>query len=414
MHRTWLSLGKGFCLLCLFLSPRLVRGAEESTNGNNSSAIAPLLKAVAERSKGASAPTESVLSNTTARLLIHFDKLLQEPAVYRPKALLECGMFPEGRIYPFAIPAMAYANLALAEPGKRQEYSVQMEKLVSMLVATEIEDIRPPGNDLNRLTRYKKHGTRLATLNMVLACYALVSKDLRYEKLHDHVSSLLRDALVGGSGAPLASYPEYTWYFDTIMALVSLDMHDRARGLGHADGLVQKHFDWLKRHAMDPDSGLPVAYEGGLPRGCDLSMQVCLLQQLDPRTAKRIYGDYVKHHWVDLGFFAGFREWPKSKAESYFGDIDSGPLVFGIGPTATGVGLGGAKAMGDTNRVSLLAKELQMLPDLLALMRLGGQRLFGAQVAIDTEYVTGFLYGDTVLFYAITWVPYPSRGMGTL
>ena len=88
-------------------------------------------------------------------------------------------------------------------------------------------------------------------------------------------------------------------------------------------------------------------------------MQICLLQQLDSRAAQRLYVDYVQHHWVDHWFIAGFREWPKSrgpKSKEPFslGDIDSGPLVLGIGPTATGVGIGAAKAVSDTKRVSTL------------------------------------------------------------
>jgi hypothetical protein len=76
-----------------------------------------------------------------------------------------------------------------------------------MLISTVIEDIRPPGGDLKRLPHYQKEGTRLATLNLTLACYALICDDGRYGSLHDGVSLLLRRCLTGLSGKPLASYP---------------------------------------------------------------------------------------------------------------------------------------------------------------------------------------------------------------
>jgi hypothetical protein len=77
------------------------------------------------------------------------------------------------------------------------------------------------------------------------------------------------------------------------------------------------------------------------------------------------------------------------------------------------VGIGAAKAVGDANRLSTLAKELRLLPNFLRLLEQGGQQLFGNQVQVNSQYVTGFLYGDAVLFYAITWVPYPGAAKAT-
>jgi hypothetical protein len=366
-----------------------------------------MIRTLAERFRPSSLSTEEVLKVNASTLREQFDHWLKEPDTYRQRAMRECSPFPEGQIYPFALPALGYANLGLGDAKQRQHCAAQMQKLIDLLISTLIEDIRPPGGDLNRLPHYQKEGTRLATLNLTLACYALICDDGRYGSLHERVSLLLRRALTELSGKPLASYPAYTWYFDTLMALLSLELYDRAHGLAQTGPLVEQHFAWLRSHATDTGTGLPVAYQGGLPRGCDLSMQVCLLQQLDSRTAQRLYADYVRHHWVNFGFIAGFREWPKSRGPSSAGDIDSGPLILGIGPTATGVGIGAAKAVSDANRLRTLARQLKLLPDFLRRLEQGDQQLFGDSVWVSSQYVTGFLYGDAVLFYAITWVPYP-------
>jgi len=375
--------------------------------------LCTMLRTVAERFGPSSLSTEEVLKVNASRLREQFDQWLKEPDAYHQRALRECSAFPEGRIYPFAIPALGYANMGLGDAKQRQHSAAQMQKLIDLLISTVIEDISPPGGDLNRLPHYQKEGTRLATLNLTLACYALIWDDGRYGSLHDRVSLLLRRALTELSGKPLASYPAYTWYFDTIMALLSLELYDRAHGLAQTGPLIEQHFAWLRSHATDTGTGLPVAYEGGLPRGCDLSMQICLVQQVDSRSAQRLYADYVQHHWVNFGFIAGFREWPKSKGPSSTGDIDSGPLILGIGPTATGVGIGAAKAVSNANRLSTLARQLKLLPGFLRLLEQGGQQLFGDSVRVSSQYVTGFLYGDAVLFYAITWVPYPGAAKET-
>jgi hypothetical protein len=372
--------------------------------------VAPLLKIFSAAAATNAANPDATLDAVARRLRDHFDAMLADPIAYRRRARRECEVFPEGKVYPFAIPALAYANLGLKDPPQRDHSAAQMRKLIDILRSIVTEKIRPPGADLNRLSDYQKQGTYLATLNLALACYALVSNDGRYGRLRDHLSLLLRDALVKNQGEPLASYPDLTWYFDTVMALVSLEMHERLRGPMRTRPLLDQYLAWVRSRATDAESGLPIAYEGGLPRGCDLTMQICLLAQIDPPLARRLYADFVAHHWVDYGFIAGFREWPKSKKDSNFGDVDSGPLFLGIGPTATGVGMGAALAVNDTNLLARLAGQLDRLPAAIQLLEKGGQKLFGEQVLISSQYETGFLYGDAVLFYAVTWVPYPKSG----
>ena len=122
-----------------------------------------------------------------------------------------------------------------------------------------------------------------------------------------------------------------------------------------------------------------------------------------------MYANYVQHHWVDHGVVAGFREWPKSEGSLLAGDIDSGPLFLGIGPTATGVGIGTTKAAGDNQRLKRLIAQLEFLPAVVKLLESNKQGLFNGKVHVNSDYVTGFLYGDAVLFYSTTWVQYPER-----
>lgn len=350
---------------------------------------------------------EAILQKHQRRLREEFDDWLQQPEAFRTRVLAECGAFPEGRIYSFAIPALAYANLGLAHPQDRRRCADQMQKLLAMLIQCTTQDIAPPDGDLLRLRTYQKQGTRLATLNLALACHALVSADPRFNHLHEHLSRLLREGLVELNGQPLASYPEYTWYFDTAMALLSLELWDRAHAASGTQELTSRHLAWRNQFATDPLTYLPIAHQGGKPRGCDLSMQICLWQQIAPFEARRLYDRYVQHFWSDLGLLAGFREWPRSLGMSLLGDIDSGPLVLGLGPTASGIGIAAAQAVGDERRKFILARELDGVPQLLPLVEPGMRALFGAGARISHRYMTGFLYGDAMLFYAVTWVPYP-------
>jgi hypothetical protein len=351
------------------------------------------------------------LANATTTLLRQFDDLLKDPAGYDLKAVRECGMFPEGRLYPFAIPALGYANLAISGRADKEYCLGQMRKLIDLMVPHVARDVAAPDRRLTNLRSYGKQGTRLSTLNLVLTCYALLSDDGRYADIHTAVSQVLYDALVEAKGGPIASYPEYTWYFDTIMTIASLWYHPNPLFSETSRNSLRQHLAWREQHAIHDPTGLPHAFEGESPRGCDLSMQICLLAQMDYSYAKRMYKLFLRSYWIDLGFAAGFSERPRGTVSSFFGDADSGPIVFGIGTTATGIGIGAATAMHDEQRLQRMAAELSLVPTAIAMSTKTGLSSpplvwFKGFRHFSDKYFTGFLYGDCMMLYALTWTPY--------
>lgn len=152
-----------------------------------------------------------------------------------------------------------------------------------------------------------------------------------------------------------------------MFVLTALYLDDKRQGLNRTDALIQQHLQWKQQHATHQATGLPVAYQSGLPRGCDLSMQIGLWAQMAPETAHDLYQKYVNAHWIDHGFLAGFSEWPIGHRGTGTpgGDFDSGPIVFDIGVTATGIGLVTTQAMQDQERFQTLSAELQMVTPMI-------------------------------------------------
>jgi hypothetical protein len=377
--------------------------------------LKPLLQKLYEMlPASATSSSQEMLETVTTRILSEFDTWLECPQCYREKALEECALFPEGRIYSFAIPVLGYANLALKHPHMKAHALEQMTKLIDLLIPVVVSDIHPPQNDLLQLTTYQQEATYLGTLYLALAHYAFIGGDHRYEALHDHLSEILYQAMVKSNGQSLSSYPEYTWHFDTMFVLTALYLDDKRKGLNRTEELIQQHLQWKRQHATHQATGLPEANQSGLPRGCDVSMQICLWAQMAPETAKDLYQKYVKAHWIDHGFIAGFSEWPKGGKSpgATWGDFDSGPIVFDIGLTATGVGLGTTQAMNDQERFEKLSSQLKIVTPTIQTLASMDQnsellRWFNAFIPLNQTYFTGFLYGDAMLFYALTWVPYP-------
>jgi hypothetical protein len=360
---------------------------------------------------GAPVDPAEVRRQSVLRLTRLFDGFLQKPADYPKRVLEECDGFPEGRVYSFILPALGYANLGFSGQLPRDAAVNRMRWMIDLSLPVIADFVQAPERDLLRLKTYARHGTFLSTLNLALATHERLGGGNRYQRLHDHLSGLLLQAVTAAKGGPIDSYPTYTWYFDTLMALLSLRLWEEARGRTGADAMLDAHLAWRRENATDKATGLPRAFRNSPPRGCDVSMQVCLLAQMRPEEAKALYGRFVAAHWKELPMLAGFTEWPRGTPAPAGGDIDSGPVVFEIGATASGVGLGAAIAMGDAARRDRLLTQLETAQPLLRAVVAGQIRDPGLDwlrgLKLDERYLTRFLYGDAVLFYAMTWTRLP-------
>ncbi len=385
---------------------------QEATN--NETLLQTLLRQIGGMFSASDTRSSQEFAGTlTRRLLKDFDVRLTCPECYRETVLKECEVFPEGDIYSFAVPVFAYANLATAQPDMKAHALERIATLIDLAIPLVIEHVEPPNNDLLQLTTYQDEATYLGTLYLMLAHYALIGGDSRYDGLHTHLADILYQAMCDSQGESLHSYPEYTWHFDTLFVLTALYLDDIRQHENRAAPLIAQHLEWKAQHATHLPTGLPMAHRGTLPRGCDLSMQIGLLSQIAPDIANELYQKYVASHWIDHGFLAGFSEWPIGYRDTgtLGGDFDSGPIIFNIGLTATGIGLVTTQAMQDQARFQRLRAELQMVTPMIqtvASMDSGSELLtwFNLYVPLDPSYFTGFLYGDAMMLYALTWIPY--------
>jgi hypothetical protein len=334
------------------------------------------------------------------------------PGTYDTSVKEECRRFPEGDLFPFTFPAMAFGQLALVRSDGRGELLAAMAAMVDLAIPHVARRVGAPGGRLERLPRFNRHATYLCQLDLALGLYRRAGGDDRYDALRIHLSDLVHDALVKRKGKPLDSFPEYSWPFDTVPCLVALRLDDRIRGSDRSDGAIEEHLAWIRDHGTDPDTGLPWSRVDGqatkgteLPRGCDLSLRLSLLAQVDPAGARTQYEAYRKRFWLERFLLAGFAEWPDGRER--FADIDSGPILWGIGLAASGLGLATTKAFGDTLRHTRLTLQLEQVRAWIAglkeLPEGAATPTLGDMIPVSPGYLTGFLYGDAVLFWALTW-----------
>jgi hypothetical protein len=357
------------------------------------------------------------------KLWEQFQSLLSDAKGYAARVRRECRGFPEGDLFPYVLPACAYTNVAVGEPKLSPQARKRVAQLVELARPAVVRRVRPPGAKLENLKVYRNHATYLGQYNLALGCYRLIGGDDRFADEHKAVSDALHEALVKARGRPLWSLPGLCWPFDTIPCLLSLRLYDRCTGVDRTSVLIKRHLEWVKRHATDSTTGLPysrIDLRSGRalerPRGCELSWRICLMAQIDEAAARPLYRSYVKSFWLDRGVIAGFAEWPGGRSGRQ--DRDSGPILLGVGMSASGFGLGAATAMADAPRAERLCAQLAefrtLLEGMIRRSPASRRRLtMGGVIDPRSTYSTGFLFGDACLFYAITWrrwPPGPPRG----
>ena len=359
-----------------------------------------------------------------AELLKEFDAWLGVPGRYKKLVDNECrDYFPEGDLFPYVMPAMAYTNVALRDPNRAAKAVKRVSQLIDLVLPEVVRKVRPPGRKLENLKTFNKHATYLGQLNVVLGCYRLIGGDGRYDKIHKQVSDILHQGLVKRKGRPLESYPHYSWSFDTIPCLLSLQLYDLHTGQPRSRQVTASHLAWVKDNATGaklrlPHSRINMVTGRGLvvPRGCDLSLRICMQWHIAPEYTRELYRNYVKSFWVDRGVLAGFAEWPGGKSK--LADTDSGPIILGVGMSATGLGLGAAIACGDKPRTDRLCAQTGAMKLMLKRMLTGDRTTGKAMIAGMMPYrqrcQTGFVFGDACLFYTSTWTPWTKEAFAKL
>ena len=312
------------------------------------------------------------------------------------------------------MPALGYVNLVLDGTLKKEQAAQKVRALMDMALIEVGKRIQVPNGDYLQLKGYKKSASWVTVLNLGLSAYSLVSDDGHFKAINDHLSKILLFSMEQSGGASLQSWPHELWHMDTTSALASLYLWDAPEFRHRVKVITLRHLHWRKKNETMANGLTKAGDREQISRGCDLSYQLCCLPFLDAQYSKEIYEAYCKYHWVDYGLIYGFTEWPRGYKVKGLGDIDSGPVFMEIGGTASGMGVAAAKAHGDKFRYERLLRELSMIS---VFIRSAPESEMGREMlkwidqyvskGVSPEYYTGFLYGDTFLFYTLTWAPYP-------
>lgn len=143
----------------------------------------------------------------------------------------------------------------------------------------------------------------------------------------------------------LSAYPGQSWPVDNVVAIAALRLHDTLlppRFTATIDRWIDQARTQLDpstgllAHSSDPASGQPRE----TARGSSQSIIARFLVEIDPEWGRADYARFREQFVTTVGGVPGVREYPVGIDGP--GDVDSGPLLFGISLSATTVTLGAA------------------------------------------------------------------------
>ena len=181
--------------------------------------------------------------------------------------------------------------------------------------------------------------------------------------LRDQVESLTKELDESTYGI-LNDYPFECYPTDVLMAVACIRRADLVLGTDHTS-FAQRAIrgfqeGLLDRRGLPPYGADTISGEAFEPsRGCGLSYACIGAPALWPEVAKNWYTLYEKYFWQDKGGLSGFREFPNDlQGNDWYIDVDAGPVMGGIGISASAFGVAASRINGRFDHAYPLAAEM--------------------------------------------------------
>jgi len=242
--------------------------------------------------------------------------------------------------YGRALLADALARDGLRGELPREEAVAAMDALLRQLRAPVSGE---PFRDTPTSVAYRAHLALAQEGRLRLA-----AADAATLALHGGQLEALAKEVQHAPGHLLPSYGARTFPADNEVLLAALTLAATRTGapeLRSAAAALQESLAALERTGLPPSEVEPgtLAARAG-PRGCAIAWTVAVRGTYDPVAARELYGRARPALWMSLGPVAAFREWPRGDEGE--ADADSGPVLFGVGTSATALASVAAGAAG--------------------------------------------------------------------
>lgn len=284
--------------------------------------------------------TPGAYINVDALKQLHFlQRMLRDENSAKEMQLL----YPEGYVFIYALYALTWCEMVETLPPESVSWQDGMQEIAFSLNALDAPEGRSVFNpDLPLRYGAFYRGWTAYVRGRYLQVTDSAARDSLVMQQFQSECDAIAHAISRTAKPFLESYRDLAWPADNILCLAALSLHDRIAERRYQEVIS----DWLLRieGSIVPEYGLiPHGYdlENNRPlegvRGSSQSLMLSFLSDIDPAFALDQYRKYRRHFLTYRLGLPGIREYPKEK--SGWGDIDSGPVVLGIGGAASIVGI---------------------------------------------------------------------------
>ena len=306
--------------------------------------------------------------------------------------------YPEGYFFAHALYGQALVNQALLNRQNAALLQHNRDEIKWVLAQLDSETGRAPfprAQAVEYGVFYQ--GWRNRLLGGLLLLTPVAQREPAFVEQFHLQSAALAQAFSASPTHYLEAYPGQSWPVDNVVALTSLGIHDDLYQTHYRD-VIAEWLQYTKSH-LDPATGLiPHHINAGTgeilqgSRGSSLVLTLSFLPELNADFSREQYTRYRALYAQPVLDFVLTREYPQGVDGPM--DVDSGPMLGGIGPIASGVNLAAARANGDDEIFERTAQLAETV---------------GAAFTVNDEkrYSLGLLViGDTFLVWSKSIVPW--------
>jgi hypothetical protein len=295
---------------------------------------------------------------------------------------------------------LGLGQIATEHPPERARYLPAMRAAIAGMLTPEARAFgtRAWGGEDGIEHLESEHGhVYLGYIDLALGMLRWIdpAMDPSLVALHDRLTDALARRLASAPHALIETFPGVTFPADVASAVGAIGLHARVTGRGRR-ALLEAWGRAFRRCCVDPGTGFvyqtvePRTGEpSGAPRGSGTALVVYFLSFADRALALDLDAAVARGGIASFLGFGGVREYPAA-AGAAGGDIDSGPVVFGVSVAASGFGLAGARMTRDEARFRALFRTAY---------------LFGAPVSRGggaRGFLAGPGLGDAILLATMT------------
>jgi len=296
----------------------------------------------------------------------------------------------------YLMAGIGFAQTVMEHPELHAQHAPPARRCIEGMLTDEVRafDRESWGEDpLDGIDGPNHHAAYLGYLNFLLGLHRLAFGEDSYAGLNDRITAALVRHIDASPIVLLETYPGEVYPVDNCFVIGSVGLHQRATGSDHG-AAIRRWTERARAKYVDPDARLLIqavdpadGSPADEPRGSGTALGLIALHYADPRLARELYEGLKASLAGSVLGFGAVREYPRRRTGR--GDIDSGPIVFGYGCSATGFSIAGARRYGD---------------DAFFRRLFATAHLCGAPVSRGDrrEYVSGGPLGNAILFAMLT------------